>query len=80
MKVLCINATPNKNKKLLVEGNVYTVIEEIADTQGLAGYILAEVKNELYPNVGFNKSRFIPLGSIDELDLLEKREDELVKL
>ena len=78
MKVICVDAsnqsydgTPN-----VVEGDIYTVIGETVSKQS---YILSELSRGVASsgNIGgFKKSRFIPLSSIDETELLRERESE----
>lgn len=80
MKVLCVNNKPDKNTmdvgalKRLVEGESYTVIG--ITNSSVAGYILKEVKT--CNMLGFKTSRFIPLSSIDEKEIVKERESELV--
>lgn len=85
MKVLCIDGvklgTPFKGTIwdgvagedcLIFEGEIYNVIGEVV-LFGNEGYILAE-RN---PIDAYLKSRFIPLSTVNEEELLEQRQNQL---
>ncbi len=81
MRVICIeNAVLNKmycttEGNLLEVGKTYTVIGEgVNPDTGNECYVLSEVKSTNRIG-GFNKSRFIPLSNIDELELVNKKEE-----
>lgn len=81
MKVICIDASDDpagfEGKKVITEGGIYTVIEHIiavgTDGSEIPGYELAEDIGW-----GYAKSRFIPLSSINETEMV--REYNLEKI
>lgn len=75
MKVICINNGPLENNAgeiwtapELAEVTTYTIIRCVA------GYHLKEVECKLAG--GFDKRRFIPISTIDEMELLEHRQTQ----
>ena len=80
MRVLCINASNNPHAEVpcdLVEGEIYTVIEEclMKDIYGNIsnGYLLENTDT----NYAYSKWRFIPVSDIDEKEMV--RELQTVK-
>jgi len=82
MKVICIDDKPHSNSnkwiQLLKEGETYHVRKEViadgADGNEQVAYDLVEFG---FP-YAFGKNRFIPLSNIDEMELLEQRQNELL--
>lgn len=70
MKVICIDASPNRfgDECPLIEGKKYTKIREVKGPEtGTIHYIIKEFKNQ-----GFGAFRFIPLSDIDETELVNE--------
>ena len=86
MKVICVNngnIKTSRNEMVsapeLVEGKTYTV-EQCEFT--LSAYHVLEMPfdpSDGYPVI-YSKSRFIPCSTIDEMELLEQRQDQLQSL
>lgn len=70
MKVLCIDASNQKEEPYVVEMEHYTVANERIREDGIVQYELNELADEEYEN-WFNAERFIPLSEQDELVLQE---------
>lgn len=77
MKVICIDNSPGtvpspfkSHAHLLEEGKTYTVIRITP-----WGYILAELPHPHSPYGHWSERRFVPCSSIDERELVKKREE-----
>lgn len=79
MQVLCINAGKVKSKGgqiydatgILVEGNIYTVINTVTSKLGENGYVLLEIQS-IGLKGSFNEIRFIPTSKINEENLYQQ--------
>jgi len=72
MRVICID---NKyQEKFLTDGQEYTVVGVHSDS---GYYKLQEIPINKFTGAeaGFNPKRFIPLSNIDELELVNKKEE-----
>lgn len=84
MKVLCIiagnrgNGKMNPHKKL-EEGVVYNVLNEVMANDRFGNSVPAYELYE-FPGGGWERDRFIPLSQIDEMELLEQRQNQLQEL
>lgn len=73
MRVICINSgvhigmynLPQDAKNLLIEGEVYTVIDVVRNVFNEYGYILEEIKSPSLRGT-FAAERFIPCSDKDE--------------
>lgn len=81
MRVICVNVCPLPNRhngdlNKLEYLKEYTVVQKKDAPRGFIGYILAEVSS---PNpYGFDSTRFIPLSSIDETEMIREFQTEKV--
>jgi hypothetical protein len=82
MKLICINNKPikgaeNNHLQFIKEGRVYTVDCYYAN---IKTYSLEEVPFFAKDGrrIGYVASRFIPISTIDETELIKEREKELV--
>lgn len=80
MKVVCIDGKHNDPlvTYYLPEGVPLDVYQcpTFCDTYRVSGY--DHIKNTLGGSISWRKRRFIPLSQIDELEILEQRENTLV--
>jgi hypothetical protein len=83
MKVICIDAGNKKrgdgsigDATELIEGAVYTVVDETMSQYGTYGFLLKEVKSTYHDEGYFRSDRFVPLSDIDEMELVENNKEK----
>jgi len=68
MRVICVDASGNEHS-IVKEGETYNTIREV-DIYGMRWYELEE-----HPKWFYQKRQFIPCSEIDELELVNEKEE-----